>query len=74
MYYAEATGFSITEDIYEGEMLLYEKDTEPYCDLFRFDTKKQRDIFVEESASHSKISAQDARRYHKDQFNYWAKH
>jgi hypothetical protein len=70
MYYAETYGQSIEEDVYEGGFLRYEKDSEPYCDLFRFETKKERDTFVEESNAKT-ITAKEAKIKHREQFLYW---
>ena len=70
-FYAESKGFSVTEDIYEGGFLRYEKDSQPYCDLFRFSTEDERDTFIENGEQKNKISAEDALEHHKDQFNYW---
>lgn len=69
MFYAESHGQGITEDIYEGGFLRYEADSMPYCDLLRFSTKKERDLFVSESSDSNSISAVDARKKHIDQYN-----
>ena len=70
-YYAEARGSVTTEDIHEGGILRYEKDSMMYCDLWRFSSKAERDSFVNESDDHTEISSKEARKQHKEQFNYW---
>jgi|SaaInlV_165m_DNA_2_1040747.scaffolds.fasta_scaffold10805_5 hypothetical protein len=69
-YYAESHGFVITEDIYEGGSLRYPKNSEPYTDLWRFNSKADRDAFVDEDNSHNAITAADARREHRERFAY----
>ena len=58
-YYATATGNLVTEDIYEGGILRYEANSEPYCDLFKFSSKKERDEFVGESNNHKSITVKE---------------
>jgi hypothetical protein len=71
-WYAESHGQSITKDIYEGDFLRYAKDSEPYCDLYRFYRKSERDAFVVESPETcNSIGAKQAMLDHKDQFSYW---
>lgn len=72
-YYAESTGQSVVEDIYEGGFLRHAKNSEPYCDLRRFNSKKERDDFVDELDSHYSILARDAKRSHPEQFQFWSK-
>jgi hypothetical protein len=69
-YYAESHGFGITEDVYEGGFLRYPKNSEPFTDLWRFNSKVERDDFVDDSNSHNAITAADARREHKERFAY----
>ena len=40
-------------------------------DLWRFDTKKERDDFVEDGDYATIILARQARENHPDQFKYW---
>lgn len=70
-FYAESKGFMVTEDIYEGGFLRYEKDSQPYCDLFRFDTEEERSLFINNSENATSISAIEAMKNHEDQFHYW---
>lgn len=70
-FYAECIGQHVTENIYEGGFLRYEKDSQPYCDLWRFDNEEERDSFVNEEEHRTSISTEDAVKTHKDQFNYW---
>lgn len=70
-FYAQSFGQSVTEDIYEGGCLRYKKDSQPYCDLHRFDTEEERDSFVDDSEDTNSISTEEAMTGHKEQFNYW---
>jgi len=71
-YYARSCGQMITEDIYEGGFLRYEKDSEPYCDLHRFDTERERDSYVDNTDSNTTaIRASEALKYHSEQMNHW---
>ncbi len=72
-FYAIANGQSITEDIYEGGFLRYEKNSEPYSDLHRFNSKKERDNFVEDSDSHSAITLSEIKKdkHYSEQYKYF---
>jgi hypothetical protein len=72
-WYAESRGQSTTKDIYEGGFLRYEKNSKPYCDLWRFYRKAERDAFVAESPDTcNAIRARKAMQDHREQFAYWA--
>ncbi len=72
-WYAQSHGQNITEDIYEGGFLRYEKNSEPYCDLYRFYCKAERDAFIAESPETcNSIGAKQAMVDHNEQFSYWA--
>jgi len=73
MFYAESYGQNITEDIYAGGILMLEANSQPYCDLFRFYTKHERNEFVNDGDGCYEISAADAKKKHKEQFLYWNK-
>lgn len=40
-------------------------------DLYRFETQKKRDQFVDDNELAQTISAKDAKEQHKEQFQYW---
>lgn len=64
MYYA--TFNSREEDIYNGWEVVTGS-----LDLHRFNSKKERDDFVDESDFAEEISSAEARENHKEQFSYW---
>jgi hypothetical protein len=45
-------------------------DTSGACDLHKFDSKKERDSFVEDHSDCKQISAKDAKKEHSEQFRY----
>jgi len=58
-YYATAAGHLITEDFFDGGYLRYTANSEPYLDLFRFNSRKERDEFVNDSNDHASITLQE---------------
>lgn len=51
-----------------------ELDDLEFCDLWRFTSKKERDMFVTERSDRAYVvTADKARKYHKEQFAYWKK-
>ena len=49
----------------------YQDDQDLVNDLFRFDTKAERDAFVEERDYADAITRKEAEQKHKEQFAYW---
>lgn len=55
---------------YKTENVQYLGEIQTPPDLFRFETEKERDDFVDESKA-SSISTEEASQNHPNQFNYW---
>ena len=58
-YYATETGYAVEDDIYEGGILRYEANSQPYYDLFKFSSNQQRDEFVNGSNNRQSITVKE---------------
>lgn len=52
-------------------MFYAEVHGQQYCDLWRFNSKKERDSFCHDSTGRNSITLVVAKKKHIDQFNYW---
>jgi hypothetical protein len=58
-FYATSKGFLTDVDIFEGGFLRYGAYENPYLDLFRFSSLKERKSFIDSSEDHKPVTVKE---------------